>query len=188
MKKTLIVAILTVLMIFPVVACGNGDDTNSEIVVSQSSAVKSTEIPTEENTQEPTQAPTEAFTEAETYAPTEVSTEISTEEITENPSDNATTSPTQVENPITVTSYTNSVSPGAYAFVEMQGLPNTEYNITVYYSSGESETEGLENKVSDENGYIRWEWKVGAKTKAGTYSIIISGNNQKTETQFTVTE
>lgn len=187
MRKAFILAILTVLMILPTVACGNDEDTGSAVNSSQSA----TENQTEKATQVSTEEPTEALTEAEIYAPTELpteATELLTEELTETSSEGASTSPTEAVTPIIITSYTNSISSGGSAFLEMQGLPNTEYDINVYYSSDASEAEGLENKVSDANGYVRWDWQVEPKTKAGTFKIVISGNGQTTETQFTVTE
>ena len=68
------------------------------------------------------------------------------------------------------------------------GKPNTEYSISVYYSSGASTAKGLEPQQSDSSGNVSWSWKVGAKTKAGSHRIVISGGGEKIETTFTTTE
>jgi hypothetical protein len=80
-----------------------------------------------------------------------------------------------------------TVKAGDVATLTIQGEPDTQYEIEVYYSSGRSKAEGLEPKTSDADGKVSWSWKVGTKTAPGTYKIIISGNGQKQEVPFTVT-
>lgn len=73
------------------------------------------------------------------------------------------------------------------ASITIQGKPNTEYTIKVYYSSGASKAEGLENKTSDSNGLVSWTWHVGGKTNLGDNKrLVISGGNEKFETNFSV--
>jgi hypothetical protein len=72
------------------------------------------------------------------------------------------------------------------ASVSIKGLPNTEYEISVFYSSSESSASGLENKFSDDNGIVKWEWKIGGKTAPGEYKIVISGGNESATFYFTV--
>ena len=72
------------------------------------------------------------------------------------------------------------------ATVSITGKPNTTYSITVYYSSGASKADGLENKTSDANGKVSWSWKIGGRTKPGTYNIVITGGGQTLEKAFTV--
>lgn len=55
------------------------------------------------------------------------------------------------------------------------GLANTEYDINVYYSSGVSKASGLENKTSDNSGYVSWTWKIGGKTNSGNYHVDLIG-------------
>lgn len=68
------------------------------------------------------------------------------------------------------------------------GRANTEYNINVYYSSGISKADGLENKYSDSEGYVSWTWQIGGKTKFGEYRIDLIGGGAKTTLPFSVEE
>ena len=88
---------------------------------------------------------------------------------------------------ITITKQPGTVSAGSNASISIQGSPNTSYSITVVYSSGTSTAAGLEPKTSNASGNVSWTWKVGAKTKAGSYSITISGGGTIKTTSFTVT-
>ncbi len=124
--------------------------------------VATTERPTDKPTEKPTEAPTKAPTEKPTQAPTEAPT------------------------PIVFTEYTNNVPAGSNAHVTIQGAPNTDYSIHVYYSSGESNAEGLEQKTSDDNGFVTWEWEVGTKTSKGDHSITVVGGGTRESATFTV--
>ena len=68
------------------------------------------------------------------------------------------------------------------------GKPNTEYSISVYYSSGASTADGLEKHTSDSSGNVSWSWKVGGRTKSGSHRIVISGGGETLETSFTTTD
>jgi hypothetical protein len=82
-----------------------------------------------------------------------------------------------------------SVSPGDEATVKAHGKPCTEYSIEVVYSSGPSTAAGLENKVSDKEGYIEWSWTVGSNVKPGIYKIKVKGESGEFATAiFEVTE
>lgn len=91
----------------------------------------------------------------------------------------------QTTYPITVINEL-SFSRNEYATVSINGQPNTEYNIKVYYSSGASTADGLESKTSDSNGDVSWTWKIGCKTNPGTYRLVIKGGNETIEKNFTV--
>ncbi len=78
------------------------------------------------------------------------------------------------------------ISRNEIAEVTIQGKPNTKYSITVYYSSGPSKAKGLEDKTSDSNGLVTWTWKVGGKTAAGTFRIVVSGGGEQQTVNFTV--
>ena len=106
-------------------------------------------------------------------------TEKATEKTTEAAKKEAAT-------PIVFTNYTNYVEAGSTASVTIQGAPNTDYTIHVYYDSGESEAEGLGMKKSDANGVVSWEWKVGIKTNPGTHAIKVVGGNAENSVQFEV--
>lgn len=88
---------------------------------------------------------------------------------------------------ITITKQPGTVSAGSNASISIQGSPNTSYSITVVYSSGASTAAGLGPKTSNASGNVSWTWKVGTRTKAGSYSITISGGGAIKTTSFTVT-
>lgn len=116
------------------------------------------------------------------------STEEPTEKVTEKETKKAEETPTEAVSPITFTSYSKSVEAGSNATVTIQGKPNTDYSIHVYYDSGESNAEGLESKTSDGNGNVTWEWKIGAKTTPGTHSLTVEGGGAKNSVEFEVLE
>ena len=99
----------------------------------------------------------------------------------------AKTTPVEEEDyDLVVTNWTNTVEAGAEASVTIQGKPNTEYSISVFYHSGPSKAEGLKSKTSDGNGNVTWTWKVGTKTDKDTYDITVSGGGKHEKIQFTV--
>lgn len=83
---------------------------------------------------------------------------------------------------------TSPVNRNEKATLTIIGKPNTEYKISVYYSTTVSTASGLEKKTSDADGNVSWTWKVGGKTNAGEHRIVISGGDEKIETTFTTTE
>lgn len=115
----------------------------------------------------------------------EKSTEVPT---TEEPTTEKVTDLPTEENDyeLIITDWTNTVEAGSEASVTIQGKPNTKYNIVVYYHSGASDAEGLEPKISDDNGNVTWTWKVGSRTEKDTYNIKINGDGKHAEIQFTV--
>ena len=82
---------------------------------------------------------------------------------------------------------TTPIKINAKATVRIKGKPNTEYKISVFYSSAASTAKGLEAKISDGAGMVSWTWKVGARTKEGEYRIVISGGGETFTTYFRVT-
>ncbi|GAI38145.1 unnamed protein product, partial [marine sediment metagenome] len=59
---------------------------------------------------------------------------------------------------------------------------------TVNYKTGASKAAGLEPKISDENGYCIWSWKVGTRTTPGDWEIVITVEGAgQIVTYFTVT-
>lgn len=95
------------------------------------------------------------------------------QDTTQSPSESPTEAPGE-KYEIQLKSITTPVSRGQKASVEIIGKPNTEYTISVIYSSGPSQASGLEPAVSDENGYLCWTWRVGASTALGTKEIRIT--------------
>ena len=82
---------------------------------------------------------------------------------------------------------TETVSAGKKASVTVKGLPNTEYSITVTYATSVSEAKGIEEKYTDNNGIVSWEWRVGNQTKPGEYKIEIQCKTEKITLYFKVT-
>ncbi|ERJ12104.1 ComEC/Rec2 family competence protein [Haloplasma contractile] len=83
--------------------------------------------------------------------------------------------------PITLLNLTEFVKPLDKGSITIDGEPNMEYDIDVIYSSGPSSASGLENKVSNEEGVVTWEWIIGSRVSPGIYQIEIS-NGQVTNT------
>ena len=90
------------------------------------------------------------------------------------------------EQKIKLVSYTSRVRAGDEAYVTVVGEPNTEYKITVKYSSGASSARGLEPKTSDAEGVVTWTWKVSANVIPGEYSIEIKSADASYKTTFVV--
>lgn len=83
--------------------------------------------------------------------------------------------------------YKEKANRGDDMWFAMNGTPNSLYNITVYYDSGESAADGLEPQMSSDTGYVYWKWKVGTNTNYGTYKIVIEGEaGDKYTTEFLV--
>ena len=87
--------------------------------------------------------------------------------------------------PISITSGLSFVR-NEIATVSINAQPNTEYSIKVYYPSGKSTAQGLENKTSDANGNVSWSWKIGGKTTEGAHYLIITGGGETIRKDFTV--
>lgn len=87
---------------------------------------------------------------------------------------------------ITILTSPGTVKRGKSATLEIRGTPNTLYSIKVKYSSGYSSAKGLEDKISDENGVCSWTWRVGAKTKPGSYNITVSDGQKDHIIAFSV--
>lgn len=90
------------------------------------------------------------------------------------------------ETPLQLISVTSPISPGSNATISIQGIPNTDYSIVVYYKSGASEADGLYPKTSDTSGSVSWSWKVGTRTTPGIWYASISGGGQTIRVDFEV--
>ncbi|MHB1153181.1 MAG: hypothetical protein ACYCWE_13290 [Eubacteriales bacterium] len=91
-------------------------------------------------------------------------------------------------NRLSLISITSPVTLGNTASIKIQGCPDTVYDISVHYSSGISSASGLEDKTSDSSGYIEWSWKIGNRTKTGTYKVEIKGGDETFTTDIMITE
>jgi len=85
---------------------------------------------------------------------------------------------------ISIVSKTDNVIAGSEAHITVKGKPNTQYSISVYYDSGESTADGLEEKYSDDDGYVSWKWMTSPSTNDGEHKIVISDGQGKLTTYF----
>ena len=151
------------------------------------------------STPTPTQKPTPTQTPTQTPKPTPTPTPMQTLKPT--PTQEPTTKPTPTQKPtptaapitrsigITILDYSDTVRRGAFAFIEIQGAPNTDYTCDVEYKSGSSSANGLGKKRSDANGVVSWRWKVGSRTSLNyTPTIYIEGGGDSVSVSFEVTE
>lgn len=150
-----------------------------------------TELQSPIPTVRPTVAPTATPTETPTMTPTAIPTATPTQKPTPSPTPTPLTkaAPITLSTEITIIDYSESVSRGSYAFIKIQGAPNTDYDCEVEYKSGMSEASGLGVKRSDGNGYVSWKWKVGTRTSLDyTPTIYVSGGGDSISVDFDVTK
>lgn len=140
-----------------------------------------------EGTLPPTQAPTLAPTEpSTTNAPTQAPTETEpTNAPTQAPTEPPAQSPSAA---IVFIQWPEVIQRGTEGTVTIKGEPNTRYSIQVYYKSGPSTAAGLEDQISDENGYVTWTWKVSSRTGVGTFKIVVTGGGATEKVEYTVAE
>ena len=67
-----------------------------------------------------------------------------------------------------------NISKGSISEIKIKGRKNTNYSIKVYLKSGVSKASGLIDKVSDDEGYVTWNFKLASNTKNGNYKIVIN--------------
>ncbi len=94
--------------------------------------------------------------------------------------------PPDISGKLTVLSFAEVVHRNETVSLTISGTPGVEYDIDVYYSSGESKAKGLENQIADTQGVVTWTWKIGGKTAFGTYQVVISGGGESQTVYFTV--
>lgn len=66
------------------------------------------------------------------------------------------------------------ISKGSISEIKIKGRKNTNYSIKVYLKSGVSKASGLMDKVSDDEGYVTWNFKLASNAKNGNYKIVIN--------------
>lgn len=65
--------------------------------------------------------------------------------------------------------------------------PGASANLAIFYKSGQSTAKYLGWQQADENGYIRWEWKIGVNTTPGSWTFVIRlADGTTLEAAFTV--
>ena len=73
--------------------------------------------------------------------------------------------------------------------ITIQGKPNTEYNLDVYYKSGKSKAKGLGKTTSDSDGIATWTFKVGGRTTEDyTPEMVFTGNGESVTVEFLVAD
>ena len=172
----------------------------AEKVVPEQTEV-ATPRPTEKATAlpKPTATPTPRPTEKATALPKPTATP------TPKPTPKPTATPTQKPTPtkeavsktaptarsvgITILDYSDTVSRGEYAYIKIQGAPNTDYDCEVEYKTTMSNSKGIGVKRSDGDGIVSWRWKVGTKTSLDySPTIYIDGGGDSISVQFDVTK
>lgn len=66
------------------------------------------------------------------------------------------------------------ISKGSISEIKIKGRKNINYSIKVYLKSGVSKASGLIDKVSDDEGYVTWNFKLASNAKNGNYKIVIN--------------
>lgn len=100
----------------------------------------------------------------------------------------STTPPVTESSGITFISWPETTSRNRDVTVKIKGTQNTTYSITVYYKSGASTADGLEDKTSDANGNVSWTWHIGGRTSPGTFKIVVSGGGDRETVEFIIVE
>lgn len=90
-----------------------------------------------------------------------------------------TLSPDTDSDKLTITSWPKTASRNETVSVTIKGKANTKYYIEVNYKTGPSTSKDLDPKTSNANGEITWTWKVGARSAAGTFDIIVKDDEGK---------
>jgi hypothetical protein len=81
---------------------------------------------------------------------------------------------------------TSPVSAGSYARLTVAVSPSRTCSIAVYYKTGKSKAAGLYPKRPI-GGRVTWRWKVGTRTTAGRWPIVVScGSAGRLRTSFVV--
>lgn len=74
---------------------------------------------------------------------------------------------------VKLTKRTASVARNANASVTIKTTEGAECGIDVQYKSGSSSATGLEPKIANSNGAVRWKWLVGRTESKGSVPIVI---------------
>lgn len=72
------------------------------------------------------------------------------------------------------TGLTTPVYPGQYATASVAASSGARCSIEVDYYSGPSHAAGLYTKRVPSSGRLSWTWKVGTRTYAGSWPVIVS--------------
>ncbi len=190
MKKflSLVIALALLLCSATLVSCGDKIDIQGGTTAKSSVSAEPTLETTMTGTAEETANTATTEATSETVAADigkATSSETASPETTA--SESAGTVESREPTGISLDYLTTPIKINAKATVRIKGKPDTEYKISVFYSSAASTAKGLEAKISDGGGMVSWTWKVGARTKEGDFKIVISGGGETFTTYFRVT-
>ena len=77
-----------------------------------------------------------------------------------------------------VTKFTTPAGAGEEVTLSISGMPNTRYDIYVYYSQNPAESDDLAPRYSDGEGNVTWEWTIPSALKTGRREIAIVGGGE----------
>ena len=199
MKKKVVLFIISAMLLS---GCGLGE---IELDLNKSAPRNFNELDFNNNFTEIFSSSTEIYSSSSTETTISSSKKDNSSSTTENSSSKPAGSSSKIENSstasipekiieenpssatISVISFDNTLHRNNDAVVVIKGKPNTKYSIEVIYSSGPSTAKGLEDKISDENGFISWTWHVGGRTRLGDGKTIkISGGGESITLTFSV--
>lgn len=141
---------------------------------------------TDPATEKPSIAPTNTPSTTPTIAPFATPTQTLT--ATPIPTPTFTVTPVMRSTRIMIMEYSDATRRGSYAYIKIQGAPNTDYTCQVQYKTTMSSADGLGKKRSDANGYVSWRWKVGSRTSLDYRpTIYIDGGGDSVSVRFSVT-
>lgn len=164
--------VIIIIIAAAVNSCSGGNQSSSSQASSVNSAVVSSNVSSE-------------GTSSEAISSEAASSKGTSSKIASSKAPSSTAPKAATSSKLTLVNATGTVTNGSNASLTIKGKPNTQYSIAVYYSAGKSSAQGLESKASGSDGSVSWTWKVGAKTKAGTHRIVISGGGDQIETSIT---
>lgn len=76
--------------------------------------------------------------------------------------------------PLAFTSVTSPVAAGGEATASVATAPGAQCAITVTYSGGPSQAQGLQPKTAGDDGKVSWTWPVGTRTTPGQWPVDVS--------------
>ena len=77
-----------------------------------------------------------------------------------------------------LTKLTTPIDAGDEVTLSISGIPNTRYDIYVYYSKNPVESDDLAPRYSDGDGNITWKWTIPSSIKEGRREIAIVGGGE----------
>lgn len=178
--KNLSIAVLSLIFIFSLSACGTTSNQNLSPSVIPTT-IPTTATLTASPTISPTVIPPVTPTPIPTVTPKE--TPIATPNPIKSPKAETTTKTTSI---VKILSVTSPAARNSTATLKAKVAPGATASIVVHYKSGASKAAGLEPKKADSNGNVSWSWHVGGNTTLGNWRITVSSGNSTAETTFEV--